>query len=405
MHILIVTHYFYPEQFRINDLAQSLLARGHKVTVLTGLPNYPKGEWMDGYGYGAVGEEDWQGVRIVRVPTLRRFMGKGWQLALNYFSFVISACLLAPFWCREDYDIIFTYEPSPFTVGIPAVMLRWLHNVPMMFWVQDLWPESLTAVGAVQSPKVLAIVAKVVGWIYRHCDVVLVQSEAFIEPAIAAGANRTQTRYFPNWAESSFQPVAAPEQRQVPEGFVIMFAGNLGEAQSLQTIIKAATILRNIQEIQWVIVGDGRRMAWMQQQVNKQGLRQCVYFLGRHPTKAMPLFFAQADALLVTLKADPVFSQTIPSKLQSYLACGRPVLAALDGEGARVVQQSGGGIAVNSEDASALAEAVLRLYNMQAVDREDMGQRGRAFFEKEFEHHKLVKRLESWMLVMLRSKL
>jgi glycosyltransferase involved in cell wall biosynthesis len=397
MHILIVTHYFYPEQFRINDLALELKARGHQVTVLTGLPNYPKGEWMNGYGYGSIGDEDWQGVRIVRVPTLRRAAGKGWQLALNYASFVFSACVLAPFWCRDDYDVIFTYEPSPFTVGIPAAMLRYLRRAPMIFWVQDLWPESLAAAGAVRSPRVLRWVGHVVRWIYQRCDLVLVQSRAFIEPAVAAGARREDVRYFPNWAESSFLPVAAPKKRQVPAGFVVMFAGNMGEAQSLLTIVAAAARLRHVADIQWVMIGDGRRMAWMQEAVQDQGLQTCVHFLGRHPTSSMPSFFAQADALLVTLKADPVFAQTIPSKVQSYLACGKPILAALNGEGATVVKQSGGGIAVAAEDDAALADAVLQLYNMPSEQRTTMALSARRYFEETFQQEQLIDQLLQWM--------
>lgn len=403
MHILIVTHYFYPEQFRINDLARELQHRGHRVTVLTGLPNYPKGEWMPGYGYRSVGSQGWLGVRIVRVPTLRRYAGKGWQLALNYLSFVVSACVLAPVWCREDYDVIFTYEPSPFTVGIPAAMVRWWRKIPMMFWVQDLWPESLTAAGAVHSPRVLRAVAGMVRWIYQHCDRVLVQSRTFIEPAIAAGAVPERVSYFPNWAESSFRPVAPPAQRQVPDGFVVMFAGNMGEAQSLPTIVAAAEYLRQHSAIHWVMIGDGRRMAWMQQEVQRLELESQVHFLGRHPTEHMPAFFAQADALLVTLKADPVFAQTIPSKIQAYMACGKPIVAALNGEGARVIQDAGCGLAVTAEDGKALARAVLHVHNLPAAQRQAMGERGRGSFEREFSQQKLIDRLEAEMQALMRE--
>jgi len=397
LNILIVTQYFYPEQFRINDLPKELLLRGHKVTVLTGIPNYPLGEWFDGYGLNSVGCSDWEGARIVRVPTLPRFSGKGWQLAMNYISFVLTGCLMAPYYCRDEYDLIFTYEPSPFTVGIPAVMFRWLRGIPMIFWVQDLWPESLAAAGKVRSRTALRIVGGIVRWVYKRCDMVLVQSKAFIEPAISAGANAQQTRYFPNWAENSFTPVKPPIDRQIPPGFVVMFAGNLGEAQSLPTIVRAAEQTRDVPEIQWVIIGVGRRLRWMQQEINRLGLNNNVHFLLHHPTESMPAFFAQADALLVTLKQDPIFSLTIPSKVQSYMACGKPILGGLDGEGARIIEEANAGYTSPAEDSAALAAAVLRLYRTDIGERQAMGMRARDYFERNFERDRLIDKLEVWM--------
>jgi len=183
----------------------------------------------------------------------------------------------------------------------------------------------------------------------------------------------------------------------LPEGFKVMFAGNLGEAQSLETIVDAAQRLHSIADIHWVIVGDGRRMEWMRRRVAGLGLESHIHFLGRRPVEAMPRYFAAADLLLVTLKADPVFAQTIPSKVQSYLACGRPIVAALNGEGAEVVRGAAAGIAVAAEDAKCLADAVHSMYAMTPQERETMGAKGRTYFEKEFAADMLVSRLEDWM--------
>ncbi|MDX8409018.1 MAG: glycosyltransferase family 4 protein [Mariprofundales bacterium] len=402
MRILVVSHYFWPENFRINDLALVLKSRGHDVSVLTGMPNYPSGKLFAGYGWWQKRFDDMDGVPIYRVPLFLRRQGRGWQLALNYFSFVIFGCLLAPWYFRNHaFDVVFVYEPSPFTVGIPGVLMRWLKRAPMLFWVQDLWPESLTAAGAVHSPVILRMVGKLVRWIYRHCDRVLVQSEAFVEPAIKAGADRKRIGYLPNWAESFYRPMDsgadALSSLGVPEGFRILFAGNLGEAQALETILAAAERLAHQAEVHWVMVGDGRRAEWMQQEASRLGVDSTIHFLGAHPAQSMPQFFACADLLLVTLKDDVVFAHTVPSKVQTYMACGRPILAALNGEGARVIRHADAGIAVAAGDAEALARAAEELFHMSAERRDEMGRKARRYYEHAFEREMLVARLEQWM--------
>ena len=406
MKVLIVSHYFWPEQFRINDLTQALKECGHGVSVLTGMPNYPGGKLFEGYHWWRKRYDEMDGVPVYRTPMFLRRQGRGWQLALNYFSFALFGCLLAPWYFRRhDFDVIFVYEPSPFTVGIPAILMRKLKKAPLLFWVQDLWPESLTAAGAVEAPAVLKVVGRVVRWIYRHCDRVLVQSEAFVEPAVAAGAVRERVRYYPNWAEAFYKPLSAAAIPDVdlPSGFKVMFAGNMGEAQSLETIVAAANRLKGKADVHWIMIGDGRRRTWMQQEIQRLALDGQVHFVGSFPAETMPEFFAHADALLVTLKADQVFSQTIPSKVQSYMACGRPLLAALDGEGARVVEESGSGLAVPAEDDKALADAAMQLHRLPAVERQAMGMRGHAYYSAHFERDMLITRLEQWMCEVVKE--
>ncbi|MFQ5345290.1 MAG: glycosyltransferase family 4 protein [Mariprofundus sp.] len=400
MKILIVSQYFWPENFRINDLALELKGRGHEVTILTGLPNYPAGRWFNGFGYASCGRSEWQGISIIRVPMLRRMSGRGWQLALNYMSYAMAASLLGPILCRGRFDVVLAYEPSPFTVGIPAAMMRWLKGAPMMFWVQDLWPESLTAAGAVRSRYILKLVGSMVRWIYARCDRVLVQSEGFIKPAVAAGADPGRIRYFPNWAEDFYQPLVLPddalEYAEMPVGFNIVFAGNMGEAQSLQTILEAVERLRDVPDIHWTMIGDGRRSSWMQEEAVKRGLDR-IHFLGLRSPEQMPRYFSLADTLLATLRPDPVFSLTIPSKVQSYLACGRPIVAALDGEGARIIEAAGAGFAMPAGDAEGLADSILRLYNMKQTERDAMGCAARAYYDAHFKRKVLIDQLDKWI--------
>ena len=401
MNILIVTQYFWPESFRINDLAAGLVERRHRVTVLTGLPNYPGGKFFDGYGYGGPGRETYRGVQVMRVPVLPRGAGGGFRLALNYLTFALAATVLAPFKCRGDFDCILVYEPSPITVGIPAVLLRRLKRAPLLFWVQDLWPESLSATGAVRSTAILRLVASLVRFIYRRSDRILIQSRAFAPPITALGADPSVIRYFPNSAETIYQPAGrAPEaglEPGLPPGFRVMFAGNIGAAQDFETILAAATLLKEQTAIQWLILGDGRSRPWVEQEIAARGLRATVHLLGHFATAAMPRFFARADALLVTLKKEPIFALTLPAKVQSYLACAKPIIAALDGEGARVVTEAGAGVAVGAGDPAALANAVLTLARLSADERQAMGERGRRYFEQHFEREMLLSRLENWM--------
>lgn len=401
MRLLIVTQYFWPESFRINDLASALVDGGHAVTVLTGKPNYPGGRFLSGYGFLGRTNEKFGRVEVVRVPLIPRGRGGGVRLALNYASFALLASLLGPLRCRGSFDAVFVFEPSPITVGLPGLVMKKFKRAPLLFWVQDLWPESLVATGAVRSSMVLSAVARLVRFIYRHCDRILIQSRAFAERVMALGGTEQQLRYFPNSAEAVYRPVTlspdAPERAQLPVGFRLMFAGNLGAAQSFETILDAAERLRALKSIHWIILGDGRLRPWIDAQIRDRGLTDNVHLLGHHPIESMPRYFALADALLVTLKRDPIFALTIPSKVQSYLACGRPIVAALDGEGARIIEESGAGVVAPAENAAALAQLVESLYRMPREARERMGATGRAYFAEHFSRDRLVGKLEGWL--------
>ncbi len=401
MKILIVTQYFWPEGFRINDLALGLRDKGYEVTVLTGKPNYPGGKFFSGYGFWSHDLDDYNGIRVVRVPLIPRADGSVVRLTLNYLSFVLFASLLGPLRCRGRFGLIFVYEPSPITVGLPALLLKKLKNAPVMFWVQDLWPESLSATGAIRSAWVLALVERLVRYIYRGCDRILVQSMAFFSPIKKLSVNADKIFYFPNSAEQLYQPVTGENKLSatvsIPGGFRVMFAGNIGAAQDFGMILAAAEMLKTHSDIHWVLLGDGRMAKWVREQVEKRELSATVHLLGRHPVEKMPGYFALADVMLVTLKKDPIFSMTIPAKVQSYLACARPIIAALQGEGARVVKEAGAGLTPEPEDPKALADAVLAMYGLSAAEREAMGRRGRSYFERNFDRDMLIDRLDGWM--------
>ena len=405
MRLLVVTQYFWPENFRINDIVSGLHQRGHQITVLTGHPNYPSGTFAEGYDGRSVREERYEGIRVLRVPMRPRGQKSGVRLALNYLSFAASGSFFGPRLARDRYDAILVYGLSPMTVGFPAMVMKAKTRRPLVFYLLDLWPESLSATGFVTNPVLLGMVAQMVRLIYRACDGVLVTSRAFIPRVQKSGVSAERIYYFPQYAEAEYQPQAADlswaQGQGLPEGFKVMFAGNMGTAQDLFTVLDAAE--RTLaQGIQWVFLGDGSVRADLEAQVAKRHLTN-VHFLGSRPSNEMPQFFAHADALLVSLTANELFSLTVPAKVQSYLACGRPILASLDGEGAEIVREAGAGLVVPPQNADALASAALQLKEMDMQSREMLGQRGRHYCEQHFERETRLTELEK-ILVHIRTR-
>jgi colanic acid biosynthesis glycosyl transferase WcaI len=402
MNILIVTQYFYPESFRINDIAFNLAKRGHQVTVLTGTPNYPEGKFYKGFGWFKKTKENIEGVNVIRVPIIPRGKAGKIRLLLNYLSYAFAASIVGPFICHARFDVILAFQLSPATIGIPAVVMKKIKKAPLLFWVQDLWPESISAVGAAKSSSpFLKPIGSLIKFLYAKSDRILVQSKAF-ESSIKKYRQDIDTLdYLPNCAEKLYKPLSlnkeTSEYKQMLKGFRVMFAGNIGVAQDFDTILKAASILKDQNDIKWIIIGDGRAKTWVEKRVHELNLSDVFQFLGKHPVEKMPRYFSNADVMLVTLKKEPIFALTIPAKIQSYLACAKPIVAGLDGEGARIIDESGAGISCNAEDPKALSEAVIKMYKKSSSQRDKMGLAGRDFFLNNFESDMLVSRLENWM--------
>lgn len=394
MKVLVCSQYYWPETFRITEVVQSLREAGCDVTVLTGQPNYPIGAVYKGYSAASLRTQRHEGFDIYRVPLIPRGRGSALRLVMNYLSFVVSAAIFGPWLLRgQRFDAILVYAPSPILQAIPAVWLARLNGARLVTWVQDLWPESLSATGFIRSPHMLAVVAAVVRWIYRHNDLLLVQSEAFVEP-VSQMAGRTPVAYHPNPGELAFSSPAIdrPPALLLEPGFNVVFAGNLGTVQALETVLAAAQLLGDTPDVRFVLVGSGSRSEWLQQESRRLGLSN-VGFPGRFAPQDMPGILSQASALLVSLTKDPILAQTVPSKIQAYLAAARPIIASLDGEGARVVEDAGAGIGCPAEDAQALAQAVRGMRALSPDERQRMAQRGRSYYERHFEPGALARRL------------
>ena len=402
LRLLIVSQYFWPENFRINDLTEELERRGHQVTVLTGQPNYPEGRLFPNYRENPREFESFGSVPIIRVPIVPRG-NSSLMLMLNYLSFALSASVIGAWKLRkQSFDAIFVFQTSPITAALPAIVLRRLKRAPMLMWILDLWPDTLSAIGVIRSRHLLALVGRLVRYVYKRCDRILVQSQAFTANVARFAAGDDKVRYFPGWAEAIFADEAAqaePARELEPyaDDFKILFAGNIGEAQDFPAILDAADALRDTPGLRWIIVGDGRAAPQVREEIVRRQLQSHIVLLGRFPLERMPSFFAGADALLVTLRKEPIWSMTIPGKVQSYLAAGKPLLAMLDGEGGRVILEAQAGLVAPAGDGGALAERVCQLKDADARTRSGMGLSGRRYGEREFDRAILVDSLELWI--------
>ena len=403
MKILVVSQYFWPETFRVNEIVSELARRGHDVTVLTGRPNYPEGVLHPDFVAQPGHFSTYARAPVLRLPLRPR--GKGnLRLLLNYWSFVFWGCVLGPWLLRgRRFDAVFVFGASPITSALPAILLKWIKHAPLSMWVLDLWPDTLKAVGIVKSDRGLRAVGLLCRFIYRHCDLILGQSRAFVEPIRRWAGSTHKFRYFPAWSEEVFDASAEHEMVPAPElaphagYFNIVFAGNVGDAQDFPAVLEAARLTHGRADIRWLIVGDGRAAPLVRAEIDRLGLSDTVFMLGRHPVERMPSFFAGADALLVSLKADPIFAMTIPGKVQSYLAAGKPLLGMLDGEGARVITEAGAGLVAPSGDATALALQALALAALPAGERARMGVEGRLYCDTHFKRGTLMAHLEDWL--------
>ncbi|SDP85168.1 glycosyltransferase family 4 protein [Ectopseudomonas guguanensis] len=397
MRVLVLSQYFWPESFIINDIVRTLEEQGHEVVVATGKPNYPDGKIFDGYRASGTQHEHYLGrIEVLRVPLWPRGQGSAKSLILNYLSFVFSGLMCLPWMLRgREFDAILVYAPSPITQAIPAILIKWLKRAKLALWVQDQWPESLSATGFVRNPYLLRAVGWMVRAIYRPCDTLLVQSRAFVEP-VAQYADRAKIQYYPNSMDVSTSKAVLPVPDELLElleqHFCVVFAGNLGTAQALDTLVQAAVHLRDEPRIRLVLVGSGSRLAWLKAQQQALGLDNLV-LPGRFPMEAMPQIFERASALLVSLSDEPAFAQTIPSKIQAYMAAGRPILACMNGEGARVVCEAQAGLASPAEQVLPLVANICSLKALDASEREAMGTSGRAYFDANFEMTSQVRRL------------
>lgn len=399
MRVLIWTQYFWPENFHINSVARSLKSQGIEVTVLTGKPNYPDGNIFDGYKAAGIVMEEYSEINVIRIPLISRGKNSGKRMVLNYLSFIISGYLCAPYALRgKKFDVVFVYAPSPLLQALPAIYLSWLKRTPLVLWVQDVWPDALVATGFIKSRWILDVVGLAVSYIYRFSDSILIQSEGFRACVERWTGKKEHIRYFPNSAEDTspelIRSIAKIQfAKEIATNFSVVFAGNIGAAQSCETIIEAAKLLESVPAIKFYLVGGGSMAYSINQSILDARLKNVV-MTGQMPAEDMSAVFESVAVLLLTLRDESALSLTIPSKLQSYLAAGKPIIASCNGESASVVTKANAGLTCPAGDAFALADAVMKLFQMTPEERLRLGENGRTYFEA---HYRLQKNM-TWLV-------
>ena len=387
MRVLIITQYFYPENnFRSTEMATELVKRGHTVDALVGIPNYPKGKYFDGYGLFKKRHEVLNGVNVYRAFQTPRGKG-GWRLPINYFSFVISACfrILFQFAWKKKYDAVIVYEPSPVFQAIPAILYKKLRGTPVYFWIMDIWPDAMMSGGGVKNQRLLKSVAKVVRWIYDRCDKLMVCSKRMADSVMEQGDYKDKLLYYPNWSEDMKKGNQAYPLPEMAEGYRIMMIGNLGKSQNLDAVAPLIKELQDIKELKWIFVGDGSERGWLDDYIKDNSLEDCAYTLGRFPYEAMPAMHQAADALILALR--PGFKhleRIVPSRLQSYMSAGKPVLAMLGVGGKELIEEADCGYAVEPGDYKALADIIRHKVLTDKDAFAKKGRNGRDYYEKNF---------------------
>lgn len=386
-HILIVSQYFYPETFRINDMAAEWVKRGYKVTVLTGIPNYPAGKFFEGYGYTKNRFEKWNGVNIIRIPLVPRGKGPAGMVA-NYLSFVVSGFLWSLF-TDVNADIVFTFEVSPMTQALAGVWYAKRHHAKHYLYVQDLWPENVETVAGIHHPAVIGAIHRMADYIYKNSDEIFAASPSFARAVCRRKVDRRKVHYWPQYAEDFYKPYRL-EGRQP---FKLIFTGNIGYAQGLELLPKAAERMKG-ENVQFVVVGDGRYRAAFEKDIARRGVRGKFVLYPRQDARQIPKLLAACDAAFLSFMDTRLFEMTIPAKLQSYMACGMPVLAAASGETKRIIERAGCGICTPPGDARGL---VLGIRKMMEADRDTMGRKSREYYEKHFERKILLDWFEQYL--------
>lgn len=400
-HILVISQMFFPEQFRINDMCQEWVKRGYKVTVLTGIPNYPQGKFYDGYGLRKKRKETWNGIDIIRIPVIPR--GKNViGMILNYFSFPVSGFFWNLF-SKIKADYVFMFETSPMTQCVIGVWYAKKHKVPLYLYAQDLWPENVEVVTGITNPFVIRPIDKMVDYIYHNCNEIFVTSPSFVR-AVCDRKKRvpeSKVHYWPQYAEDFYRPMEKKNVPEIPEtdAFKIIFTGNVGYAQGLDILPRTAAILQEHKKnVLFCIVGDGRYLEEFKKEIEKRQVQEMFCLIGRKSAERIPELLSACDVAFLSFMETKLFEMTIPAKLQSYMACGMPVIAAASGETKRVIEEAKCGWCSPSGDEKALVHSIDMMLQEDTKNLRRLGNNARQYFEKNFRKELLMNEINRYFV-------
>lgn len=382
MKILVICQYYYPEPFRISDICEELVKRGHEVTVVTGTPNYPMGNIYVGYENGAKSFEVLNGVNVYRCKIIPRKTGALYRF-LNYYSYTYQSCKYIE--KIGEFDVVFINQLSPVMMAKAGIKYAKNHDKKSILYCLDLWPDSLVASGIKRTSLIYKFFYVESEKIYKNVDKILGSSKLF-EKYFDEKFGIKNVGYLPQYAEDLFNPI---ECKKEPNAFIdLMFAGNVGAAQSLNTVIEVAKKCKDIKNLRWHIVGDG---------IEKEKLKRIsvglpITFYGRKSVDEMPKYYSMADAMLVTMKKNSVLSLTLPGKVQSYMAAAKPIIGSIDGETQNIIREAQCGFVTEAENTEKLEEIVRQFVAMKEKDK--LGSSGRRYYEKYFSKRSFIDRLE-----------
>ena len=399
MKILIITPHFWPEEFRINDIAIGLKEKGHEVDVLTNIPNYPYGKYFDNYSIFKNRKQNYNGIGIKRLFVIPRGNSSKIMLILNYLTFMLSGIINVPWILRQKYDRILVYQTTPITVAIPAIIVKLISKVPIHIYILDLWPENLFTIVNISNSFIKNMSHKVCSYIYKSFDKVYIASRGFSKKL--SHIDKEKIEYIPQWAENLYKNDSYIKDENIEKLYEnktnIVFAGNIGKAQSIDTIINAANICKTNKNIQWIILGDGSEKKYLDDKIIELKLDN-IKVLGRKPMEDMPKYFSRADALLVTLTKDELFKITVPAKVQSYMASGKPIIGCISGEGKKLIEEANCGFTCEAEDYKYLSEIVLKIDKMDKSKLNKFGLNALNYFNDNFDREIVLDNMENILI-------
>ncbi len=408
VHILVVSQYFYPEQFRINDICTEWVKRGYKVTVLTGIPNYPQGKFYDGYGIFKKRSEVWNGIEIIRIPIIPRGHNS-LGLCINYLSFVVSGFFWKCF-TKVNADIVFNYETSPMTQALVGAWFAKRRKVPFYLYVTDLWPDNVEIITGIHNKFIISALNSMVNYIYKKCTKIFTSSKSFIAKMTERGVPSQKLEFWPQYAEEFYRPCSKSEaadiKNEIPDDgiFNIVFAGNIGYAQGLGVLAETASILKKENfYIRFNIIGDGRYKNKMLEEIENKNISEYFNFFEKQPAKKIPLYMAYADAALICLSKSEVFAMTIPAKTQSCMACGVPILVSADGEVREIIEEAGCGFTSASSDAKRLAENIKKICDLSEAELDEMRRNSRSYYDRNYNKCMLMDKMDAYITEELKN--
>lgn len=364
-HILVISQYFFPENFRINDICEEWIERGYEVTVVTGIPNYPQGDFFNGYGFRKKNRENYKGINIIRLPIVPRG-NSAFKLVLNYLSFVISGGIWALF-SKLNPTHVFIFEVSPMTQALPGIWFAQKKKIPCFLYVQDLWPENVEIVTGIHNKNILNVIGKMVDYIYKRTTKIFTTSNSFVTAISKRGVSLEKLKFWPQYAEEFYRVIGDKKNHSETDVLSFVFTGNIGNAQGLEILPKVAAKLKKLKlkrKVKFTLVGDGRYKTELINLVNINGVDDMFNFVDKQPAELIPEILARHDVAVITLANSKLFSMTIPAKLQSYMACGMPILASVEGECASIIKESNSGFSSSPDDVSSMVNNIIKFIDL-----------------------------------------